>query len=421
VVEASREFQVFVKPAGAVCNLDCEYCYYLATENVHRKGETFPMADDLLEAYIVQHIEASPAPEINFSWHGGEPTVLGVDYFRRIVELERKHQPPDRHITNGIQTNGTLLDENWCRFLSAEGFTVGLSLDGPQDLHDRYRVTKGGKPTHERAMRGYDLLRQYRIPCDILCVVNAYNVRHPSRVYRFFKMIKAPYIGFLPLVEPQPELESGVSHRSVPAVAWGDFLSSVYDEWLSQDVGRVKVQIFEEAAKTALGEEHRLCLFRKTCGDIPVVEQNGDFYPCDHFVDSEYPLGNIGETPLVELLESPEQIAFGRAKADTLPAYCRTCDVLAMCHGECPKNRIIQTPDGEAGLNYLCEGYKGFFSHCKAFLSDLALLRRRQPIEHVVREVPSAEIPTGSKTGRNDPCPCGSGRKYKRCCLGKTS
>jgi len=419
VVKASRTFQIFAKPVGAVCNLDCKYCYYLKKEYLYPEGSSFRMPDDILEEYIVQHINASPDQVIRFSWHGGEPTVLGLDYFQRIVALQRKHQPPGRRIINGIQTNGTLLDESWCRFFAAEGFAVGLSLDGPQGMHDRYRVTKGQKPTHEQAMRGWRLLRYHRIPCDVLCVVHARNVQHPIQVYRFFKRIKASYVGFLPLVEPQPDAEGGVSSRTVTGRALGAFLCTIFDEWVRQDIGRVKVQIFEEAARTALGQEHALCVFRKTCGEILVIEHNGDLFSCDHFVNMQHRLGNIRETPLVELLESPAQRAFGRAKVDTLPRYCQECEVLAMCHGGCPKDRILKTPDGEAGLNYLCEGYRRFFNHCRPFLADVAALWRRQPLERFIQKARAAGLRASSNTGRNDPCPCGSGRKYKKCCLGK--
>ncbi len=419
MAEAARQFQIFTKPIGSLCNLDCDYCYYLKKQKLYPKGESFRMPDDILENYIVQHIDASPDSVINFSWHGGEPTMLGLDYFRKIVALERKHTPPDRSITNGMQTNGTLIDEEWCRFLAAEGFAVGLSLDGPQEMHDRYRLTKGRTPTHKHAMRGYELLRRHGIPCDILCVVNAYNVQYPIRVYRFFKQIKAQYVSFLPLVEPQPETEEGVSHRTVPAEAFGGFLCAIYDEWLSQDIGRIQVQIFEEAARTALGHEHALCIFRKTCGDVPVIEHNGDFFSCDHFVDFEHRLGNIQETPLVELLESPAQREFGQAKLDTLPRYCQVCEVLAMCNGGCPKDRFLQTPDGEAGLNYLCAGYKRFFTLCKPFVQELAALWQRQSLEGKIPKTRSTGAKAGPKIGRNDPCPCGSGLKYKKCCLGK--
>lgn len=376
--KTAHDFQVFVKPIGSICNLSCEYCYYLKKDQLYPKGESFCMPNIILEEYIVQHIEASAEPVIRFSWHGGEPTLLGLDYFRKIVAIQRKNQPSDQRIANGIQTNGILLDEDWCRFLADEGFFVGLSLDGPQEMHDRHRLTKGGKPTFDQAKRGYRLLCQYQVPTDILCVVNADNVRNPEQVYRFFKEIKAEYVSFLPMVEPQPETSSGVSALTVPAEAWGNFLCAIFDEWVNQDIGRIKVQIFEEAARTAFEQEHSLCIFRPVCGDIPVVEHNGDLYSCDHFVDDKHRLGNIIETPLVELLESPEQRAFGKAKLDSLPRYCRECEVRDMCHGECPKNRFIRTPVGETGLNYLCAGYKRFFTHCKPFIAEVATEWHRQ-------------------------------------------
>jgi len=262
-------------------------------------------------------------------------------------------------------------------------------------------------------MRGYKLLRKHQVYTDILCVVNAHNVQHPTQVYRFFKEIIAQYVTFLPLVEPQPDVEVGVSHHTVQAEAWGVFLCTIFDEWIDQDIGRVKVQIFEEAARTAFKQEHSLCIFRPTCGDVPVIEHNGDFFSCDHFVDAEHCLGNIQETQMVELLESPAQRAFGQAKLDTLPRYCQSCEVRNMCNGECPKNRFLRTPDGETGLNYLCAGYKRFFTHCLPFVAEIANLWRRQTLE---QQMPQARV--SLKTGRNDPCPCGSCRKYKNCCIG---
>ena len=420
MAKASREFQVFAKPIGSICNLECHYCYYLKKKDLYSQGESFRMPDSTLEEYIIQHIAASSGSEINFSWHGGEPILLGLDYFRKIVALQRKHQPHNQRITNGIQTNGTLLDEKWCHFLAAEGFAVGLSLDGPQEMHDQYRVTRDQNPTHGEAMRGYRLLQQHQIPCDILCVVHAGNVQHPTEVYRFFKGINAQYIGFLPLVEPQSDGEgNGVNHRTVPAEALGNFLCTIFDEWKREDIERIKVQIFEETARTAFGQEHALCIFRKTCGDVPVVEHNGDFFSCDHFVDPEHRIGNIREIPLVDLLENPAQRIFGRVKWDTLPRYCRTCEVLDMCHGGCPKDRILLTPDGEAGLNYLCVGYKRFFTHCQPFVAGLSALWRGQSLDRQIPLAQAKNIAVSPKTGRNDPCPCGSGRKYKRCCLGK--
>jgi uncharacterized protein len=412
MAKASHPYQVFAKPIGSACNLSCEYCYYLTKQSLYPDESSFRMPEDVLEEYILQHIEACPDAVIPFSWHGGEPTLLGLEYFRKIVELQRKHQPPRRRIINGIQTNGTLLDEDWCRFLAAEHFGVGFSLDGPQELHDSHRLTKAGKPTHTQAMRGYELLRKHGVACDILCVVHDRNVHYPLEVYRFFKQIKAPYIGFLPLVEPRPD-RGGVSPSTVPLEAFGAFLCAIFDEWTAQDIGRVKVQIFEETAGTALGKNHALCIFKKTCGDVPVLEHNGDFYSCDHFVGREHLLGNIRETRLVDLIESPAQRGFGQAKWRTLPRYCRECDVLDLCNGGCPKDRIVRTPQGEAGLNYLCAGYKRFFTHCRPFLAELSALR--QPRRPATRT--SAPL----RIGRNDPCPCGSGKKYKKCCMEKSS
>jgi uncharacterized protein len=398
--------------------MDCDYCYYLKKEHLYPKGKSFRMPDDVLEAYIGQHIAASADPVIHFSWHGGEPTLLGVEYFRKILSLQRKHKPPARRITNGMQTNGILIDEEWCRFLEGEAFAVGFSLDGPREMHDRHRLTKSRKPTHAQAMRGYQLLRKYRIPCDLLCVVNAYNVQYPIQVYQFFKEIEAGYIGFLPIVEPLPGTEGEVSDRTVPAEAFGDFLCAIYDEWLSRDIGRIRVQIFDEVAGKALGHDQTLCIFQKTCGRVPVIEHNGDFFSCDHFVDPEHHLGNIRETPLVDLLESRAQRAFGQAKWKTLPRYCRACEVRDVCNGGCPKDRIRLTPDGEEGLNYLCAGYKRFFTYSKPFVSQLTALQARHAPK---RQTPSRTEGnrTDPKIGRNDPCPCGSGRKYKKCCLGK--
>jgi uncharacterized protein len=372
----SRPFQIFVKPAGSKCNLSCQYCYYLEKEHLYPADEIFRMPHDLLDEYIAQYIEATPGELVNFSWHGGEPTILGLDYFRRIVASERRHLNSGKRIVNGIQTNGTLLDEEWCRFLAEHGFYVGISLDGPKDLHDLYRLTKDRKPTFEEAIRGYELLQRHRVNTEVLCVVNADNVRFPIEVYRFFKEINAKYITFLPLVEPQPDAPHGVTTSSVPSDAWGRFLCQIFDEWVEQDIGRVKVQIFEEALRTAFNQEHSLCIFRSRCGDIPVLEHNGDFYSCDHFVDADHILGNLKEEPLIELLNDPRLLGFGEAKSLTLPQYCTECVVLSMCNGECPKNRITSTPRGEPGLNYLCEGYKRFFTHCELFVSEVAELWR---------------------------------------------
>ena len=419
MTKASRPFQIFVKPIASVCNLSCSYCYYLKKADLYSKSESFRMSDDVLEDYIAQHIKTSPDPVIRFSWHGGEPTLLGPDYFNRVVAAQKTHNPSKKRILNGIQTNGTLLTEEWCRFLVKEGFSVGLSIDGPQEMHDRYRLAKDGAPTHERTLGGYRLLQQHGITPDILCVVNAHNAKYPTEVYRFFKQIGARYIGFLPLVELQPGEQKVVSRDSVPGEEFGRFLCTIFDEWQNRDIGRIRVQIFEEAANTALEQEHELCIFRRVCGDVPVIEHNGDFFSCDHFVDADHLLGNIKNTPLIELLENREQITFGQAKYDRLPRFCRDCEVLPMCNGECPKNRFILTPDGEESLNYLCAGYRLFFTHCRAFFEEVGNLWRRQTLEQQMARTGAGKIPAQTKIGRNQPCPCGSGKKYKKCCMGK--
>ena len=378
MVKARHGFQIFVKPTGSICNLGCRYCYYLEKEQLYPEDESFKMQETILENYIKQHIEACPDDTITFSWHGGEPTILGLDYFIRIVELQQKHKPRDKTILNGIQTNGTLLDDEWCRFFAKEGFAVGISIDGPKELHDKFRVTKDQRPTFDQVIRGYSLLKKHGVYTDVLCVVNSVNVQQPHAVYRFFKEINAQYITFLPCVDPEPDNENGVSDLSVPSEAWGRFLCTVFDEWVRADIGKVKVQIFEEATRTAFNQEHSLCIFRPTCGDIPVIEHNGDFYICDHYVTPTHLIGNIQQTPLVEMLESPAQRAFGENKQTSLPRICLECSVLEMCNGECPKNRFIDTPDGEHGLNYLCTGYKLFFTHIQPFISAVTAQWEKQ-------------------------------------------
>jgi uncharacterized protein len=417
VTTALREFQVMAKPMGAICNLDCHYCYYLKKEFLFPEGNAFQMSDEVLERYVVQQIEAAPGPMVNFAWHGGEPTALGLAYFQKIVAFQRKHRPEGKKITNGIQTNGTLLNDEWCRFFGAERFQVGLSIDGPRELHDGYRVDKGGKPTHKQVLRAFRLLNEHRVHCDVLCVVHDRNVRHPTQVYRFFKDIGVGFLQFLPLVE---KVNGGVSPRTVPAEAFGAFLCTVFDEWVRHDVGKIAIQIFDEAARPPAGLEHSLCIFRETCGDVPVVEHNGDFFSCDHFVEPEYRVGNIGDRHLGDLVESPAQRAFGEAKRDSLPRYCRECEVLAMCNGGCPKDRFIRAPDGEEGLNYLCAGYKRFFIHSRPYLKKMVeLWEADQPVEKLMEAVRAEDAGASQQTGRNALCPCGSGKKFKRCCMGR--
>jgi uncharacterized protein len=368
------DFQVFVKPVGASCNLACNYCYYLNKSDLHNESAAGRMSEKLIEEYIIQHIQASTDQTIFFSWHGGEPTLAGLIYFRRIVELQKKHLTEHRFVLNGIQTNGTLLDEEWCQFLKKENFIVGISIDGPERFHSANRFREDGKSSFNEVIRGFQLLKAYKIPCEILCVVNAQNVGFPIEVYRFFKSMNAEFLTFIPLVERISPDNDQVSERTVPAMAFGEFLCAIFDEWKSEDIGSIKIQIFEEALRTAFGLDHSLCIFKPVCGRVPVLERNGDFYSCDHFVDPAHFVGNIQEKSLSELLESPNQKAFGQAKLDSLPEYCLKCEVLSMCNGACLKDRFIETLDGEPGLNYLCEGYKLFFRHSKPFVDEVATI-----------------------------------------------
>jgi uncharacterized protein len=371
MIEEVREFQIFVKPVGARCNLNCSYCYYLGKRSLYPGKHKVIMDIETFEKYVIQHIKASTDRVINFSWHGGEPLLAGIDFYKSVILLQKKHKPAGSEITNGIQTNGTLLNE-WCDFLALENFVVGISIDGPGDLHNSNRRTIDDNNTFLNVLRGFELLKMRGVLPEILCVVNAQNVKYPLEVYSLFKELGARYISFLPLVEPEPGSPAGASKNSVPPLDFGVFLSTVFDEWVERDIGEIKIQIFEEAARTAFNQEHTLCIFKKNCGGVPVVEHTGDFYSCDHYVNPSHMLGNIKDHSLTYYLDSKEQKAFGMAKSLTLPEYCKVCEVRSMCNGECPKNRFIKAPDGEAGLNYLCDGYKYFFNHCRPFVEAIA-------------------------------------------------
>jgi len=369
---SSREFQVFVKPVGARCNLRCSYCYYLDKDALLHGSVGFRMTDEVLEEYVRLHVEASGGQELFFSWHGGEPTLAGIDFFRKVVAIQRRLVPEGCQVLNGMQTSATLIDDEWGRFLREKDFYVGVSLDGPERFHNCNRKRADGKGTFAEVMSGLDILRENGVQHEILCVVNSENVHAPLEVYRFFKSLGVPFISFLPLVEQQNNRNTGVTARSVLPGDFGKFLSVIFDEWIEKDIGKIKIQIFEEALRTAFGQEHTLCIFKPVCGAVPVVEMNGDFYSCDHFVDEEHLVGNIMDSSLSSLLDNPRQRAFGEAKKAALPRYCIDCEVLEMCNGECPRNRFIKTPDGEPGLNYLCEGYRQFFNHCRPFVSEVA-------------------------------------------------
>ena len=369
-------FHLLAKPTGATCNLDCKYCYFLSKEMLY-PGSRFRMADDLLEEYIKQMIESQRVPEVSIAWQGGEPTLMGLDFFKRSIELEKKYRKPGMTIYNTMQTNGTLLNEDWCQFFKENNFLIGLSIDGTKDLHDFYRVDKGGHGTFDKVIKAASLLQQFEVDFNVLTTVNAHNAEHPLEIYHFFRdELKIKYIQFIPIVERdnQTGFQEGnsVTERSVTAKQWGHFLTTIFDEWVRRDVGEVFVQMFDAALASWYGEPTGLCIFSEKCGKALAMEHNGDVYCCDHYVEPKYKLGNILETHMADLVASDQQLKFGNDKLDLLPKYCLGCEVRFACHGECPKNRFIETPDGEPGLNYLCEGYKSFFKHIDAPMKFMA-------------------------------------------------
>jgi serine-type anaerobic sulfatase-maturating enzyme len=429
-------FHVLAKPIGPICNLDCKYCFYLEKENLYpdRQGrESWAMAEDVLETYVREYIAAQDSPVVSFAWQGGEPTLLGVDFFRKVVDLQKQYSNGKR-VDNGFQTNGVLLDDRWSEFLAENRFLVGISIDGPQALHDRYRVDKGGQPTFDHVVRGIGYLKKHDVEFNTLTVVQRHNSHYPLDVYRFLREAGSGFMQFIPIVERVAEVPSPdglvlispdssavarVSEWSVEPLQYGRFLCAIFDEWVRYDVGKVFVQLFDVALESWMGLEPGLCVFRQTCGGALAIEHNGDVYSCDHYVYPENRLGNILENPLRAMVDSSQQRKFGSDKLDSLPAYCQKCDVRFACNGECPKHRFIKTPEGEAGLNYLCTGYKLFFHHIDPYMRFMAEeLRHQRPPANVMAWVRSREV-VASKTarpGRNDPCPCGSGRKYKKCC-----
>ena len=426
-------FHIMAKPVGPVCNLGCKYCFYLEKENLYPNTSEWRMSDEVLESYIRQYVEAQSVPVVSFAWQGGEPTLLGVDYFRKVVELEKKYANGKR-IENAFQTNGVLLNDEWGEFLAKNQFLVGLSIDGPRKLHDKYRVDKSGRPTFDKVMRGLGYLKKHRVEFNTLSVVQRHNAYHPLEVYHFLKDIGSGFMQFIPIVEriasasapnglvlisPNSDVPATVSPWSVEPIQFGRFLSAIFDEWVRHDVGKYFVQIFDVALESWLGMEPALCVFRETCGSAMAIEHNGDLYSCDHYVYPENKLGNIIENPLSTLVNSRQQQQFGQDKRDTLPRYCRECDFRFACNGECPKHRFLRTPDGEEGLNYLCQGYKIFFGHIDSYMKFMAEeLRQERPPANVMEWVRQRELSTTGKRspGRNDPCLCMSGKKYKKCC-----
>lgn len=395
------QFHVMAKPSGSTCNLDCKYCFYLSKEALpNGPGQ---MSDDTLELFIRQYIDGVTGPGVVFSWQGGEPTLRGLDFFRRVVALQKKYAKTGQRIENDLQTNGVLLDENWAVFLKEHGFLVGLSIDGPRELHDRFRVNKGGAPTFDKVMAGANLLRKFGVRFNTLTCVHRFNASKPLDVYRFLRReLNSTYIQFIPIVQakefettaPQkwdssrlpvvgsPEARpdhpnSVVTDWSVDPEEYGYFLSRVFDEWRRKDLGKVLVSHFETLVAQHLGLPSQICIYGETCGKGVALEHDGSVYSCDHYVYPEYHLGTVRDKPLAEMVFSPTQVKFGYAKSETLPTYCRSCPYLNDCWGECPKNRLIRAPDGEAGLNYLCAGLKQFYKHALPEVERIAANIRR--------------------------------------------
>jgi uncharacterized protein len=431
--DVPRAFHLLAKPTGAVCNLDCSYCFFLSKEMLY-PGSRFRMADDLLETYLRQLIEAhSTVPEVTIAWQGGEPTLMGLDFFRRSVELVERYLKPGQRALHTIQTNGTLLDPEWAAFFREHDFLVGISIDGPREIHDTYRLNKGGKGSFDEVMRGVGLLREAGVDWNALTTIHAANGDRGLEVYRFLRDgCGARFMQFIPIIERVGEAaEDGsvpwgswrdrplyvqegehVTGRSVTAEQYGRFLIDVFEEWVRRDVGRVYVQMFDVALANWAGEPPSLCIHSETCGLALALEHTGDLYSCDHFVEPRFRLGSIRETHLLELVASQQQRKFGLDKRDTLPRYCLACDVRFACHGGCPKDRFSSTPDGEPGLNYLCAGYKAFFHHVDRPMRFMAEQLRRDLAPADVMRLYADE---DARRGRNDPCTCGSGRKWKHC------
>jgi uncharacterized protein len=402
-----RNFHAMAKPASSTCNLDCTYCYYLSKATLPGGPGAGRMPDEILELHIKQYIEGITGNEVVFTWQGGEPTLLGLDFFRKVVELEKKHAKPGQKISNDLQTNGVLLDEEWAEFLKANRFLVGLSIDGPREIHDHYRVTKGNQPTFDKVFAAAKLLQRHGVPFNTLTCVHRFNGRKPLDVYRFLRQeLNSNYIQFIPIVEhrdftrvaPQrwdtatlprdgdPAARPGtpnsiVTDWSVDPDDWGYFLCKVFDRWLAQDIGKVMVNHIETLVAQHLGLPSQMCVYSENCGRAVAVENDGSVYSCDHYVYPEYRLGNLKTGQLGDMVYSPGQAVFGHAKSKTLPQYCRRCPYLTDCWGECPKNRLILTPDGEPGLNYLCRGFKAFFAHAIPEVTRIAAQISKSPLK----------------------------------------
>lgn len=397
---AATRFNIMAKPVGPACNLNCTYCYYLEKKNLYEGTKSFRMSDEVLESFIRQYIESQDVPTVSFVWQGGEPTLLGLEFFKKVVRLQEKYKGK-KSIENSLQTNATLLDDEWCRFLAQNRFLVGVSIDGPQWLHDKYRVDKRGNGSFSQVMEAIERLRKHRVEFNTLTVVNDQNSHHPKDVYRFLKSIGSRFMQFIPIVEqealtgedtpvdlvsPDFDGQARVTEWSVNPLQYGRFLNRIFDEWVTRDVGKYFVQIFDATLANWVNQSPGLCVFERTCGEAAVIEHNGDLYSCDHFVYHENYLGNILETPLAEMMKSEKQLNFGIRKEANLPEKCNKCKFRRICRGGCPKNRVSPGDMPEKRLNYLCEGYQDFFSHVAPYMNYMATeLQHKRPPANVMK------------------------------------
>lgn len=430
------------KPAGPTCNLQCRYCFYTEKDVLFEEDAAPRMSDEVLETYIRKYIESAPGGEINFAWQGGEPTLMGLDFFQKVVQLQNKYGK-NRRISNSFQTNGILIDDEWASFFADNNFLIGLSIDGPREVHDAYRVGAGGEPTFDRVMSAMERLQKHGAEYNVLASVTPESAARPLEIYNFFKDTDTQFVQFIPIVERVPDEHSReiglelaeprpgdpddpreVTSWSVSGEEYGHFLISIFDEWVQKDVGQFYVQLFDVALAAWMGQEPPLCNFAKKCGNAMVIEHTGDIYSCDHFVYPDHHLGNIMTDSLDDMVSHPRVRELGDFKWEGLPGQCRECEVLFACHGGCPKNRFALTADGETGLNYLCEGYRNFFSHVDPKMREMArLLKQGRPAADIMKDRKDRQkressilTPDFGDVGRNDPCPCGSGRKFKKCC-----
>ncbi|MBO5793694.1 MAG: anaerobic sulfatase-maturation protein [Bacteroidaceae bacterium] len=380
----ARPLYVMTKPAGAHCNLACDYCYYLEKQKLYQNGEKHVMSDQLTEVFVREYIQSQFGREVNFTWHGGEPMIRPLSYYKKVVRWQRQYAE-GKTILNCLQTNGTLLTPEWCRFLHDEGWLVGISIDGPQNMHDAYRMKRNGAPTWEKVMQGIEMLDRYEVEWNAMAVVNDITAARPLEFYRFFRdELECRYLQFTPVVERIHRHQDGrhlahvmdgeeyaVAPFSVTPEAWGEFLCTMFDEWYRNDVGEMFVQTFEATLANWAGVTPGVCSLSDWCGHAAVMEHNGDIYCCDHFVFPEYYLGNIRNRGILDMLNSEKQMAFADMKTKGLPAQCHKCQWQFACHGECPRNRFVKTKDGEPGLNYLCEGYRRYFEHVAPYMEEL--------------------------------------------------